>query len=228
MSRFGILRFHFAFPFFVGVCSTHYCPFRRCCRLLTFICHQNVFACPAVDSLEHCFYSCPFAIEVWRFFERRLGLFLRQNQSWFQQLWFLWANVVYTDLYPLIRFLPIAISWGLWRTRNIIIKDNKSPSLSQAIFWAEEVLQGITEVAPLKLHSQAARSVNLRSIRVIPIRRQVTALSWEKPEVGRLKLNSDGSSLHNPGESGGGFVAASTIYFGFQFVCRDICAAPWY
>lgn len=145
---------------------------------------------------------------MWRYFEFRLGVFLRHQNEWFKQILFLWTygGNFLPGLFPLLRFLPIAISWGIWRVRNEVLYDNRLPSSSQAIFWAEEILYSISAAVPLKLYGQAVTLARALRLRVIPIRRRVLVLHWEKPSLGCWKLNTDGSSLLNPGESGCGFV----------------------
>lgn len=78
--------------------------------------------------------------------------------------------------------------WNLWKQRNEVVFRNKGPNphLVYSIF------QQVTEFYFCAYPSRTPKRQVLREIR------------WERPPRGWVKLNTDGSSLGNPGTAGGG------------------------
>ena len=98
--------------------------------------------------------------------------------------------------------------WILWQHRNRIVFQNQSPN--QSIH--KEVMKRATEFA---LCAQLVLANRTRVERRI---------KWERPLRGWYKLNTDGSSLGNPGAAGGGGVIRDASGAWIQAFSRNICS----
>ncbi|XP_071933136.1 uncharacterized protein [Coffea arabica] len=92
-----------------------------------------------------------------------------------------------STLAALTRLLPPFICWELWKARN-------KACFEDVVATSTSLLQQIT----MQLHT------GLVLLLVYPSKRRAIALSWSYPIRPYVKLNIDGSSLGNPGDSGGG------------------------
>lgn len=82
-----------------------------------------------------------------------------------------------------------------------------SPAVGQVLTYAMGLFRTITAVKPIKL-MPGSPSV-LATLEYLVSRRlrvRFSAIFWQPPPMGSWKLNTDGSSLGNPGPAGGGYV----------------------
>lgn len=78
--------------------------------------------------------------------------------------------------------------WLVWKSRNQFLFKNKNPNPS----IVKEILDRAFEFTHCACIALAKKRMIIKRIR------------WEKPCSGWIKLNTDGSSLANPGMAGGG------------------------
>ena len=142
-----------------------------------------------VESIIHTLKDCNVARQIWNtlsfpldpnvFFNLNLVDWLRINcQSN--------KNHAVSNI-PWGVIFPIGL-WTLWLFRNKVVFKNKTSYRS----LTSEILSKATEVAFIALNETTSAP-------------QVTVqVRWIRPSVNWFKLNSDGSSLGNPGIAGGG------------------------
>lgn len=124
----------------------------------------------------------------------------------YQTFSFCWRNDLRIDpgMRRLISYLPLAISWGIWRVRNAYLFNNVRPTPASAIYHAVDVLRSISLLKPFILPaSGACLAQRLGGLYIQQERRSIRVLLWEKPRS--FCLNVDGSSL-STGVAGGGCV----------------------
>lgn len=149
--------------------------------------------CPLCQSEEetiiHALRDCNKVKAVWHqlgvrvsnstFFTQNLMDWLTTNGKWVQ-------NKNSTSLPWNVVFL-FAV-WGIWRQRNnyVFKRRSSNPKLAKDI---------VAQASEFFLCADQAKSISCKSIKKI---------RWEKPEVGWMKLNTDGASNPLLGSAGGG------------------------
>ena len=163
--------------------------------------------CLNSETLQHCFVHCRTAKQVWDHFECALGLrsvadsLLEKLQGW-------WIHASGTSLRAVLsHLLPILICWELWKARNQAIFNSITVRLTHICRQVVCLLSGIREAHPLALpnsENDAWSRLGLLPSPVRPPPLKWISLVWSLPSFPYSKLNVDGSSLGNPGHSGGG------------------------
>lgn len=128
-----------------------------------------------------------------------------------------------------VRMLPIALYWSLWRLRNFMLYDQVPPSLNFVKGLVMDFFLSATSFRALRLPVELWRVVrDLGFISCAPKQMLFKQVCWQLPPHSFYKLNVDGSSLGNPGPSGGGFiirddlgnfVSARALFFGDHQTC---------
>jgi len=137
-----------------------------------------------------------------------LGLPIGRN--WYETClsWF-WRASYASQIGVILGALPTVISWRLWTRRCKARMEGKLES-GQVVWqsikqWVGVICQGFSK--PKKFTQTDFYILNCFNIHQVPIKqKQINYIAWSKPAQGRVKLNTDGSSLGNPGVSGAGGV----------------------
>ncbi|KAG2684189.1 hypothetical protein I3760_10G065300 [Carya illinoinensis] len=121
------------------------------------------------------------------------------------------SNSSYTRI--IYGLIPSIVSWKLWARRckaRLKGKEDTSESVWSSIrFWICHLMKG--SIKQLRLFKQDGDILRRLDIPVPPSPlEKVTMVKWIKPQQGWVKLNIDGSSLGNPGQSGVGGVIRDT------------------
>ena len=176
--------------------------------------------CPNIDSQSHALFECSLARDLWCYFGSLFGFIipLTDLRTFLFSIW----NHRDPNL-KLIGLLPSIICWNLWKVRNKYLFEGIIPTVTSLVASTTCQLHQLTLQNPLLVPSHVHRNYAFLPFPVLR-KRIVFAqpMHWLCPH-GPWKLNADGSSLGNPGHSGGGVVVcdpyghvlfAETVYFG--------------
>ena len=109
----------------------------------------------------------------------------------------------------LLSLIPTCVCWELWVNRNKARFENKKQTAALMIANITVAIQGIMNQKSLVVKRRVADDAFLRFFSdcvAAPRSTEFIISKWICLPSGRLKLNSDGCSRGNPGESGGGSV----------------------
>lgn len=139
-----------------------------------------------IESISHLLRECPFAVDFWRKIGVPASLVSSFNTNWLEWLKInsLCNHQIQSHGYPWRNLFPFAV-WGLWKHRNKLVFENTALNHS--------------------LHksciNQAAEYFFCVGKSVRPQQQGCMQISWNKPNVGWHKLNTDGASMGNPGKT---------------------------
>ncbi|KAG6466890.1 hypothetical protein ZIOFF_075312 [Zingiber officinale] len=159
--------------------------------------------CEAVESWEHLFYGSPVAGEVWGHFGHLFGV-----GSWrVLERWR--AGTAWSSTGSVREIIPLLIFWFLWTARN----DSKHRGLRPE---GQKIIRQITQYLRVGMASGIIKprhwrgDISAAQAMVIQVRirtlHTISAVHWRRPDDGWFKLNTDGSSRGNPGESSYGAI----------------------
>ena len=77
--------------------------------------------CDSEESIDHLFFSCPFAHFLWTIVQYTFNIVTPTNSS---NMFGVWLDGVEKGLKAQIRVGTCALLWSIWRCRNDIIFDN--------------------------------------------------------------------------------------------------------
>ncbi|KAL0000416.1 hypothetical protein SO802_014197 [Lithocarpus litseifolius] len=152
-------------------------------------------ACPLCHSedetIAHALRDCPVSMQTWNdigvsagsnnFFSQNLHTWLAENctvERGYARCAILWKVLD-----------PFAV-WLIWENRNQVVFKSKNSNLN----LAKDIIQRSREFFFCAFFPKVATNWIVKHIR------------WERPTSGWVKLNTDGSSLGNPGMAGSGGV----------------------
>nr|XP_027103068.1 uncharacterized protein LOC113724357 [Coffea arabica] len=130
-------------------------------------------------------------------------------------------------LAALTRLLPTIVCWELWKARNKVCFEDVVTTRTGLLHQITLQLHAVGHAFPFRCTNTG--DATLRGQGLVPFlvypRHRTIALSWSCPTRPYVKLNVDGSSLGNPGDSGGGglvrdnsgcFLYGFSSYYGWQ------------
>jgi len=88
------------------------------------------------------------------------------------------------------KYIFLFAVWTIWLKQNLVVFHNKKPH----------------SISAAEIRNKASEYVLCALCPKNMIRHVDRLIRWERPSNGWLKLNTDGSSLGNPGLAGGGVV----------------------
>ena len=100
------------------------------------------------------------------------------------------ADTVHNQNFPPWKIIFSFAVWNIWKNRNQIVFRERSQNPRLAKIITDHAMEFFYCAGPA--NGMRSRVTNL--------------VSWGRPEMGWMKLNTDGSSLGNPGSVGGGGV----------------------
>jgi len=166
--------------------------------------------CPQgdIEDLDHVLYSGKIAANLWKMCSSFLGMPYVATRSWLGtvEAWFRRSKKS-TKVGNLIGLIPSIITWNLWIWRCSARMEGQKDCFNvlwrKVKYWIYWVGLRLRDTGNLHHRDQAIlQELNLPT--VSHAKSRFIAVAWEKPELGWFKLNTDGSSLENPGISGAG------------------------
>ncbi|XP_035549712.1 uncharacterized protein LOC118349411 [Juglans regia] len=156
------------------------------------------------EDQNHVLFAGDIANYTWCYFGAYLGIPIGQNWKDTVKRWFRRANNS-SQVGIILGILPVIITWRLWRRRCLARMEGRFEPVSEIIHsvsrWISLICRDMHASSHISSFDlQVLKSLNVQAV-LIPIRRCKT-FTWNRPSVGWVKLNTDGSSLGNPGASG--------------------------
>ncbi|XP_019240885.1 PREDICTED: uncharacterized protein LOC109220870 [Nicotiana attenuata] len=158
---------------------------------------------PKEESLGHLFFTSNAARIVWRYFLRRAGIAV-EGISLHQAITKCWMAKVIPRLKPIMQALPACIVWELWKRRNSL-KYGTAVSVSRVIYQVSSTLQNLVQSRKPGLQVPHNWSELLQMLEQYTPTLKHEKVIWEFPQVGWIKVNTDGACRGNPGRSSIGF-----------------------
>ena len=162
---------------------------------------------PKRESVSHVFVTNEIARVVWRHFEGVFGIF-SSGQLLQQKLSSWWIHKAKSPcIKEILSFVPVCICWEMWRNRCRGKADERLWPADMIIACVgravRAVFDGSTVIASARVDElDMCRAVGLNVGSALKQACIITRWVW--PESNKYKLNADGCSRGNPGDSGGG------------------------
>ncbi|XP_059067482.1 uncharacterized protein LOC131858301 [Cryptomeria japonica] len=175
------------------------------------------------ETVDHLLLHYKFSSHYWWHFTRKLrifGPFPSRLDEWFLQWPKSKGKAIFVDL---LYILPSLLIWEIWKERNHRIFQGKEMSLTSLCGKIENhLIELLNEVAQSKslnknVYMDWDWKIKLALPNLLipplfckgPLMDQVNprlGVKWEVPEPGWFKVNFDGASAGNPGQSGIGCI----------------------
>ena len=163
--------------------------------------------CESTDTLAHWFVECSLATQVWGKLEQLLDIRAPSHHDIILKLQAWWSNISgKSAMAKLSHIVPLFVCWELWKARNRAIFDATTPSATHVVRQILRLIHLVALAHPLSLACMDDDRLLKRG--VVPFLKkaksmQVLSLAWAPPPASYVKLNIDGSSSGNPGNSSG-------------------------
>lgn len=177
------------------------------------------------ESSTHVIIKSEKATYCWQFFRRLFGL-NSQFQSIENNFSLFWAEATNSSLYSFcMAVIPCVTAWELWKDRCAAKFRNVRTSMRAILVQIQSEVRAICMHYHPKSPSTALQALTLSKMGLIDqcSPKIPKIVRWQKPHLGLHKLNTDGCSRGNPGESAGAavlrnhqgsFVIAGSVYLG--------------
>lgn len=165
--------------------------------------------CQEEETTQHLFFDCPYAQSLWRasgfghqrLFDKNSPLESKMDAILSGQL---------NNINPQAHHLALWILWRLWKSRNLLVFQQRNLSWSACLRLAkcdaEEWLS-----AQEYIHNLNHQGINNN----ISLQRTLEATNWTKPPLGWIKCNYDGSFVNQrPSKAGWLFRDDKGCYLG--------------
>ncbi|XP_042964017.1 uncharacterized protein LOC122298309 [Carya illinoinensis] len=168
-----------------------------------------------LEDLNHVLCTGDFARRMWRLAATHLGVHMGVFHTWKEQInfWFRRAGKS-SQLRIIFGILPSIISWQLWNRRCKARVEDKVDSV-QSVWYVVKLW--IRRIMPLFMKVSRISNLDVDILKKLdipvlyPKLRQPRVIRWKRPPQDWMKLNSDGSSLGNPGPAGAGGVIRDSL-----------------
>lgn len=179
-----------------------------------------------IEDINHVLFEGEFPHRVWSFFGSLIGIPLGRTWKQNAEIWFRRASSS-SQVGVIVGIIPIIITWRLWRRRCLARMEGILESHNTVVHSICGWLGSLSQVAKQKNKLSRRDGLLLEALRIIPVIPKAPCcrvVRWEKPPLGWFKLNTDGSSIGNPGFCGiggvirddsGGMVQAYASHIGF-------------
>nr|XP_033511967.1 uncharacterized protein LOC117276725 [Nicotiana tomentosiformis] len=159
---------------------------------------------PAAETADHIFSHGNFAKLVWRKYGGPTGV---QTQYLTLRILLMkwWLIKRSNELHKLILdTLPIIISWNLWKNRCNAKYGAKTSSLTRVLYSIDADIHLLLCTNYPAIKWLLNRTELYGYIENIQHHTSIKKVAWSRPDTGLVKINSDGSDLTNPGQTGPG------------------------
>ncbi|XP_071909662.1 uncharacterized protein [Coffea arabica] len=147
------------------------------------------------ESLDHLFVTGPVAREVWSSFRRRFGILDSPSSSVSAMVvsWFTSTSLVTWDHIRTV--IPLVILWFLWKSRNKACFEETNFGARRVISLVDGFVQqlGVAGKFSAGHFRGAAKDPWVQLCIRIERRRYAHAVSWKRPPLHHVKLNTDTS-----------------------------------
>ncbi|XP_041009412.1 uncharacterized protein LOC121253465 [Juglans microcarpa x Juglans regia] len=164
-------------------------------------CHEDKY-----EDQNHVLFEGEFAKELWHYYGATFGLPLGLTWREMAIIWFRRAPSV-SQVGLIVGLLPSIITWHLWRRICTARMEGSIQSISSVWLsirsWMRLVSRDMKKVSKCSRHDLQILQI-LNILVLVPNRKFLKLVAWQKPAQGWFKLKTNGSSLGNPGSSGVG------------------------
>ncbi|WMV13671.1 hypothetical protein MTR67_007056 [Solanum verrucosum] len=156
------------------------------------------------DDIEHIFVSGNFTAHIWRYFSGLLGI-IHNPRPLNNLLMSWWGMAAKNEVHKLIiQTLPISICWNLWKNRCSVKYGQKKSNVARVKYMIfKDTFQLLMITYPYCSWPNNWEDM-INEVEKCSQDIRIITVSWQSPPSPLLKLNTDGSALHNPGKIGGG------------------------
>lgn len=187
-----------------------------CCRLF-----------PACETRDHLFFEGEWAAVIWRLFAEEFQLSDIYNGSFSDLFTYIFSEKKSVGPYFSFRRLMFSVNlWEIWRERCLHkFEEAYTSSVQRILFRVSDWrlrFQKVLSGSICQSRSEFSKAVEANLNPILKFRKSLEIIKWEKPEVGLITVNCDGSvdSIGNAGggsvlqNSDGDFLGAASWYYG--------------
>ncbi|XP_019257601.1 PREDICTED: uncharacterized protein LOC109235804 [Nicotiana attenuata] len=177
-----------------------------CGRCEEISCHWMIFSEePREENTQHLFFTSYAAKKVWRYFLGHAGI-STEGLTLHQAIVKCWTADAIPRLKPIMQALPSIIVWELWKRRNSY-RYGEAVTINRVVYQISTTLQSLIRIRKLAIQHVSNRWPDMiKLMEQYTPNLKFTKVMWEFPELGWIKVNTDGAARGNPGRSSIGFV----------------------
>ena len=157
-----------------------------------------------MDTIDHTFNSGPFAAGVWKSFTAGAGLQADQAplQAKLRQWWT--ARPRNEGHQLLLQATPVFIVWNLWKNICACKYGGTSTNISRVKYAVYKDTFKMLKMAFPHINWPGSWAALVQKAENCKHEIKVSMVTWNRPSEQWIKINTDGSALTNPGQTGAG------------------------